>query len=137
MGRQTGSGVAARVRQARDEIAQWRRRRRQRSPMPAELWEEAVSLARTEGTYAVACALRIDCGSLSRRVAEAQVGSDAVASSAPAFVEVGGAPFLGTLAPSAVVEVCAADGMRLVIQLGPSRALDVTELVQRFRERRA
>jgi hypothetical protein len=105
--------------------------------MPAELWEEAVSLARTEGTGAVARALRIDCGSLARRVAEAQAGQDASASRAPAFVELGGAPFLSAPAPSAVVELCAPDGMRLVIQLGPSCSVDVAELVQRFRERRA
>ena len=105
--------------------------------MPAELWEEAVSLARTEGIYAVARALRVDCGSLARRVAEAPAGRDAGASRAPAFVELGGAPLLGAPAPSAIVELCAADGMRLVIQLGPSCPLDVAELVQRFRERRA
>ena len=137
MGRKTGDGVRARVRKVRDAIALWRRTRRTRSPMPAELWDEAVSLARTEGTYAVARALRIDCGSLARRVAEAQAGRDAGSTNAPAFVELGGAPFLGAPPSSAIVELHAADGMRLVIQLGPSCPLDVAELVQCFRERRA
>ena len=136
MRRKTGDGVSARVRRVRDQIALWRRTRRQRSAMPVQLWAEAVSLARAEGTYAVARALRVDCGSLSRRVAEAQAGGAEGAASAPAFVELGGAPFLG-VSPSAVVELSAADGARLVIQLGPSCRLDVAELVQRFRERRA
>jgi hypothetical protein len=105
--------------------------------MPVQLWAEAVSLARAEGTYKVARALRVDCGALSRRVAEAQAGRAEGAANAPAFVEVGGAPFLGVSPPSAIVELSAADGARLVIQLGPSCPLDVAELVQRFRERRA
>ena len=137
MGRKTRSVVPAGVRKARDESAWWRRRRVKRSPMPAPLWEAAVSLARTGGTYATARALGVDYGSLARRVAAVQAGRHESAASARAFVELGGAPFLGAPAPSAVVELCATDGARLVIQLGPSCPLDVVELVQRFRERRA
>ena len=137
MRRKTGDGISARVRRVRAQIALWRRTRRKRSPMPVQLWAEAVSLARTEGTYRVARALRVDCGSLARRVAEAPAGRDESAASAPVFVELGGGPFLGVSPPSAIVELSAADGARLVIQLGPSCRLDVAELVQRFRERRA
>ncbi len=106
--------------------------------MPATLWDEAVSLARTEGTYAIARALRVDYGSLARRVAEARGGGDGRASSGRAFLQLDGAPFLGTLAPAGpVVEMSDGDGVRLVIRLGTSGPLDVAELVQRFRERRA
>ena len=136
MRRKAGDGISARVRRVRDQIALWRRTRRTRSAMPVQLWAEAVSLARTEGSYRVARALRVDYGSLARRVAEAQAGSAEGAASAPAFVELRGAPLLG-VSPSAVVELLTADGARLVIQLGPSSSLDVAELVQRFRERRA
>ena len=138
MRRKTGSGVPARVRQVRDEIALWRRRRGKRSPMPAKLWDAAVSLARSEGTYAVARALRVDYGSLARRVAAGGGGRDGGAASARAFVQLGGAQFLGTPAPAGpVVEMSDGGGVRIVIRLGPGSPLDVAGLVQRFRERRA
>ncbi len=137
MGRKARRVLPARVRKARDEIARWRRTRVKRSPMPAELWDAAIWLAQAGGTYATARALGVDYGSLARRVAEAQGGRGGRATSGPAFVELGGAPLLGAPAPAAVVELCATDGGRLVIQLGASMPLDVAELVQRFRERRA
>ena len=137
MGRKTRSGVRARVKKVREQIALWRRTRGKGSPMPAKLWEAAVSLARSEGTYSTARALGIDYGSLARRVAEVRGGGEESAASGPAFVEVRGAPFLGAPAPSAVVEMSDPQGVQLVIRLGPSSALDVAELVQRFRERGA
>jgi hypothetical protein len=106
--------------------------------MPAELWDAAMSLARDGGTYATARALGVDYGSLARRVAEVQAGRDAGGRSGPGFVELGGAPLLSAAAASAaVVEMSDAQGVRLVIQLGPSMPLEVGELVERFRERRA
>jgi hypothetical protein len=106
--------------------------------MPATLWDEAVSLARTEGTYAMARALRVDFGSLARRVAETRGDRDGSAASARAFVQLGGAEFLGAPAPAGpVVEMSDGDGVRLVIRLGPSSPLDVAGLMQRFHERRA
>ena len=104
--------------------------------MPATLWDAAVSLARTEGTYAIARGLRVDYGSLARRMAEARGGGDGRASSGRAFLPLDGAPFLGALA-GPVVEMSDGDGVRLVIRLGSSGALDVAELVQCFRERGA
>lgn len=106
--------------------------------MPAKLWEAAVSLARTEGTYAMARALRVDYGSLARRVADTRGGKDESAERAPAFVPLGDAPFLGLSTPAGpVVEMSDADGVRLVIRLGTGSPLDVAGLVQRFRERHA
>ena len=135
MGRKTRNGLPARVRKVRDQIALWRRTRGKRWPMPAKLWDEAVSLARTEGTYAMARALRVDYGSLARRVAEARGGGDGSAASARAFVPLSGAPFLAPAGP--VVEMSDGDGVRLTIRLGTGSPLDVAGLVQRFRERRA
>ena len=74
MGRKTGDGLPTRVKKVRDQIVRWRRSRRQRSAMPAPLWDAGVSLARSKGTYAMAQALRVDYGSLARRVAEARGG---------------------------------------------------------------
>ena len=139
MGRKASLGVPARVRRIRDEIAVWRRGTGgKRSPMPSKLWSAAVSLARTDGTYAMSRALRVDYGSLARRVAEAGAGKAGSASRAGAFVPLGGPPFFGTSAPSGpVVEMFDAEGVRVVIRLVADSPLDVVGLVQRFRERRA
>ena len=138
MGRKARNGLPARAREVRDQIALWRRTRGKGSPMPAKLWDEAVSLARNGGTYPIARALGIDYGSLARRVAEARRGGDGGAASASAFVELSGAELLGASAPAGpVVEMSDGDGVRLVIRLGPGTELDVAELVHRFRQRRA
>ena len=137
MGWKARNGLPARTREVREQIALWRRTRARRSPMPAKLWDEAVSLARHGGTYATARALRVDYGSLARRVAEARRGTDGDEASAGAFVALSGAQLLGASAPAGpVVEVSDGDGVRLVIRLGTGTELDVVGLVQRFRERR-
>jgi hypothetical protein len=106
--------------------------------MPSKLWSAAVSLARTDGTYAMSRALRVDYGSLARRVAESGAGKAGIASRGGAFVPLGEASFLGMSAPSGpVVEMFDADGVRVVIRLSADSPLDVVGLVQRFREWRA
>jgi hypothetical protein len=63
---------------------------------------------------------------------------DGGAARAGAFVELSGAELLGASASAGpVVEMSGGDGVRLVVRLGPGTGLDVAELVQRFRERRA
>jgi len=138
MGRKACNGYPARAREVRDRIALWRRTREKRSPMPAKLWDEAVTLARDGGTYAIARALRVDYESLARRVAEARGGKGGGEASAGAFVELSGAELLGASRPAGpVVETSDGDGARLVIRLGTGQQLDVAGLVQRFHERRA
>ncbi len=135
MGRKTGDGLPGRVRAVRDRVALWRRTREKRSPMPADLWTEAVALARSEGTYRIARALGIDIGSLARRVAEARDGGAAGGS---AFVELSGAQLLGAAAPAGmVVEISDGDGMRLTIRLSGGTPVDVAGVVHAFCRRRA
>jgi hypothetical protein len=130
MGRKAREGLAARVRGVRDQIARWRRTREKRSPMPPELWEEAVVLARSEGTYQIARTLTVDYQALARRVAEAGGGSDRGVGRTGAFVEVSGAQLLGgSTLVGPVVELCNRDGVRLTIRLASDEKLDVAGLV--------
>ena len=137
MGHKAHDGLGARARELRDQIARWRRTREKRSPMPAELWAEAVGLARSGGTYPIARALQVDYESLARRVAEADAGERG-GTPAAAFVELTGAQFLGSSAPAGpVVEMADADGVRLTIRLTGGSALDVAAVVHGFRRPRA
>jgi hypothetical protein len=138
MGRKTRNGLSARVREVRDQIALWRRTRAKRSPMPADLWREAVALARDGGTYPIARAVRVDYESLARRVAEAGARDRGGAVPAAAFVELTGAQLLGSCTPpGSVVEMVDADGVRLTIRLAGGAPLDVAEVVHGFRRPRA
>jgi hypothetical protein len=140
-----GKAVTAGARAVRARIADWRRTREKRSPMPAALWGDAVALARREGTFGVARAVGVDFESLARRVAEARAGTageePAAAGAGPTasgFVEVSGAQLLGVSgAAGAVVEVADGDGARLTIRLATATALDVAGVVAGFRGRRA
>lgn len=133
-----GVEQSARARKVGERISQWRRTREKRTAMPADLWSEAVALARREGTYATACALGLNFESLARRVAEARAGSERDGAQASAFVELSGAQLLGAAAAAGpVVEICGGDGMRLTIRLGGDTPLDVVGIVQGFCRREA
>lgn len=138
MARKAGRGVEAReVRELRERIEQWRRRRERRSAMPEVLWQEAVTLARKEGTYAVAHGVKVDYQSLARRVAESRGGKSEGAASST-FVELSGAQLLGpSTPPGPVIELCDSKGVRLTIRLGGSAPLDVAGLVRSFCQRRS
>jgi len=106
--------------------------------MPADLWTEAVSLARREGTYSTARALGVDFESLARRVAEVRAGAEGGATRSSGFVELSGAQLLGTaVASGPVVEMSDGDGVRLTIRLTGGTPLDVVGVVQGFCRRGA
>src|SRR2546426_10481743 len=57
------------------QIARWRKTRTHRgAPMPATLWAAAVALARQHGLYTTARTLRLDYGSLKKRLGTAGAG---------------------------------------------------------------
>ena len=100
--------------------------------MSAELWGAAVALARTEGTYPIARALRVDYASLARRVAEAQANNDSgvPGGGSGGFVELSGAQILDASAPvGPILEICNRDGLRLTIRLAAGEKVDVAGLV--------
>jgi hypothetical protein len=123
------------VKRLGERIEQWRRTRECRTAMPGALWSEAVSLARSEGAYRVARALRINFEGLKRRLAEE--AATGVATTPGAFVELSGAQLLGASAPSgAVVELSDPAGVRLTVWLSNEAALDVAQVVAAFRQDR-
>jgi len=125
--------LPAGVKQLRRRIERWRRTRERRTAMPADLWTEAVALARSGRPYAVARVLGLNFDGLRRRMAEA-------AASAPppgAFVELSGAQILGASVPGAVVELSDGDGVRLTVRLVAGAEVDVARVVAAFRQRGA
>ena len=72
----------------RQRFADWRQTRRPSSPIPEELWGEAVALARTHGVNRTAQALHLSYASLKQRL-EASVHAEPAAAAAlkPTFVE--------------------------------------------------
>jgi hypothetical protein len=98
--------------------------------MPAQLWDEAVSLARRQGNYRIATELGLSYDNLKKRVEAAQEKGGKGTSG---FVEVGGEQLVGAfeLARTAV-EISGADGAKLVIRLSGREELDVVGLAEAF-----
>jgi hypothetical protein len=129
-----------RVEALRRRIDRWRRTRESRTAMPADLWAEAVALARDAGQPCrIARAVGVDAGSLTRQVAGAGRGPASVRAPGPArFVELRGMPLLGASAsPGIVVEVTNVEGARLTVRIGAGEGFDVAAVVRGFCERRA
>ena len=63
MGREEEAALVVEVGRVRGRIDEWRATRRSGSPMPAELWDAAASLAREHGVYPVSRSLHVDYGS--------------------------------------------------------------------------
>jgi hypothetical protein len=122
------------------DIEEWRRTRAKPGPMPEELWERTVVLARALGLYTVAQALRVNYGALKERLGVKAVmvggkkrGRPAGKKSRQSFVEVKSLPMmLGAPKESPVVEVAASDGARLTIRLNGG-SCDVAALISAFR----
>ena len=74
--------------EARQRFQAWRKNRRLGSPIPDNLWDKAVQLARAHGVNPIARALHLDYYDLKRRASCPRVGE----SSHPAFIEVAVSP---------------------------------------------
>ncbi len=119
--------------EARRRIERWRRTRPPYGRMPEELWEEAVSLAEVDGAYAVARDLDLNYATLKRRLEGA---AGARGARGAGFVEIDAAQLMGAAATvGSVVELAAADGTKLRVQLRAGEALDVVALAGAFLRR--
>lgn len=137
MAQRTRSGTAERVQQLRERIDHWRSTRVKLWPMPAELWDEATVLARELGIHPVQRALRLNHESLRRRV-EGVTPARGSAEAAGEFVELSGAQLLGLpVLGGPVIELSDGDGVRLTVRLAAGSTLDMAQLVEAFRGRRA
>jgi hypothetical protein len=136
VGRNKTRQPSTRIEPIRQQIEHWRQMRVKRSPMPEPLWRAAVGVAREQGVYAAAQALRLSYDSLRRRAEAAgvarRVGRDRRASRQPAatFVELPPAMTVAAAGPSGpIVEVVGPSGQRLTVRLR-SGDLDVAELIR-------
>jgi len=137
MARRERLAAAERVKQLRGQIDHWRSTRVKLWPMPAELWDEAAVLARELGVRPVQRALGVNYESLRRR-AEERASRGGSADAAGEFVELSGAQLLGLpLAAGPVIELTDGSGGRLSVRLAAGSTLDMAQLVEAFRGRRA
>lgn len=107
---QTGT-IGVEREQVRRRLEDWRSSHARRARLPEPLWAEAVALARTQGLFQTARALRLDYASLKKRV---QRSAAARPGAPPAFVE-----WIAQAAPNlseCVVELEGPRGGRMRIQ---------------------
>jgi len=124
------------VSRVRVRVEHWRERRAKRGRMPEELWEAAVSLAQSHGLYPIARALRLDYGSLQKRLVRSPGSGSGDTDSVGRFVEIDAMHLVRGLEPGgAVVELSDAEGTKLVVRLSGRESLDVPALVETFRRR--
>lgn len=134
MARRTRLALPQQVDTVRKQINYWRKTKARRvSPMPVDLWDAAVALARAHGIYPIAHGLGLSYGSLKQRVekrAKAQMGSVSVSTS---FVELWpGQPALSTGPVGDYVEITNAAGDKLAIHLAVGNRIDVPALAAGF-----
>lgn len=131
--------------QVRRNIEHWRQTRVKLGAMPASLWEEAAAAARAVGTHRVSQALGLNYLVLRQHAfpkARAETKGPRRAAvrskkSGATFIEVqdiaaASRPPTAAVNESAVVEVVAADGARLIIRL-KGGSPDLAALVASFR----
>lgn len=126
--------VPTEITELRHRVERWRRTRRGHGPMPAELWAEAVAVARRRGLYETARGVGIDYGSLVKRMRDEARGPEAGRSVAVEFVEWTGAEILGRVAvpTGAVVEMSDTSGRRVTVRMGAGEGVDVAGIVAAF-----
>lgn len=122
--------LAPAVAQVRDRIEHWRRTRTVRRPMPAELWQAAVAVARKHGVFCVSRALRLNYNDLKKRL---QTGARKGQRSPSGFVELSPPVVAAAALPQGVVvEWTRARGDKMTIRLSGAEQLDVVGLARAF-----
>ena len=115
-------------------VEHWRKTRTKRKPIPARLWEEAASLARSHGVHTVSRALRLNYNDLKKRASQLpQEYRHREAPPPSGFIELGATELAsGSGSPETVVELSDGIGGQLRIRLSGQDRLDVTGLVRSF-----
>jgi hypothetical protein len=132
---------ASRLPTVRRRLSEWRERHGGRGrPIPAELWDAAVTIARTDGVAQTARALGVDRRRLERlAAAEPSPAASALRvapppSMAPApsvdFVQLDTEAFCRR--GHAVVQLESADGERVRVELSGASAVDIVALSRAF-----
>lgn len=120
-------------------IERWRSTREKLSPMPAELWSAAVSLAQEHGVSMTSRILGLSYRSLKDRMGtSARSAGRQSPSPAGDFVEVDARSLIGgPVLAATVLELFAPDGARLVLRLGASDDTGPLALAEAFWRRRS
>ena len=125
----TNERLLAELQPARDALEAWRTIRKHRQPIPAEVWERILPLARAHGANPVARALRLSYHCLRRKLNGGPAGRQD--RHPPAFVEVRPGDWPEQAACS-VVELEDSRGRRMTLRLARPGEMDAPALVQAF-----
>ena len=152
MDKARGVVATARLSTLQQRVDEWRQHREGgRSPVPEELWAEAVVVAQSEGVYRTSKVLRLGYASLKERLVRAERrcarGEKAIVRAAtfvelpPLAVSAGGgragdARGNGT-GGNTVVEMIGTRGARMRIDVTGASTLDIVGLAQAFWSREA
>jgi hypothetical protein len=118
------------IESVRQRLERWRRNRKQRSPIPEELWASAAVLARNYGLAKTARALRLDYYSLKERIEAGDRQGSREMSARPAFVEL--VPQPATAVSECTMELEDSSGARMRIHLKGAAVPNLTDLSNSF-----
>lgn len=116
-----------------EKIEHWRNTRIKQGPMPEDLWQQAVSLARIHGIYAICRDLHLNYEALKKRVEQAPIEENENTGNYGEFVELNANLFAKTENhETSVVELQGSDGSKLTVRLAKQEGLDLPGLVDAF-----
>jgi hypothetical protein len=115
--------------QLRQQLEQWRGTQPPRSKLPESIWQSAIDIAKQYGVYAAAKALRLDYGTLKKRVLGSAAPRRQSAPPAPAaFLELIAAPVAKL--EEYVVEFESSRGAKMRVQWKASAPPDWSTLLR-------
>jgi len=115
----------------RGQIQDWRQTRKVPGPMPGDLWDAAVALAKVFGVCRIARALTLDYTALRKRTEKTPEAGLVK----PTFVQLPAilAPEnVASACPGATIEISARDGSRMRIHLETGRGMEAASIVAAF-----
>jgi hypothetical protein len=118
------------IESVRQRLERWRRNRKQRSPIPEELWASATDLAHRYGLAKTARALRLDYYCLKERMDASDRPGSCQVNARPAFVEL--IPQAAAAVSECTMELEDPSGARMRIHLKGSGVPDLTGLSESF-----
>jgi len=110
------------------QIEEWRRTRTKAHPMPPELWDGAVAVARELGVYATCKQLGVNYNSLRLRCGGSGPSRGAPDEAPISFVEL--KPTMPIGAMGSEVELSESGGRKLTIRLGQGASVDLVGLAR-------
>jgi len=144
MGQHLRETLPAEIQETRARLDAWRETRRSGTPIPADLWCEAVEWARRFGVNPICRALGLSFTDLRKRVEHVHQVRVVPRAAEPTFVELSLDPearmrasgdrggFQAGIHGGPVVEVVSPNGARMVMRWPLGAAVDAGELVASF-----